>query len=109
MQRYIALTIALLACLATSIPFTNYTSHVLAAGEGAACDGPAGVACDSGLWCEHPQNTCGAKDVAGKCVKVPAAGCPTELVQSCGCDGKTYPGDCKRQKAGVQEMKDGPC
>ena len=79
-----------------------------AAGEGEMCHGIAGIKCDNGLWCEHDANSCNVADAAGICVKVPDP-CPMELVQSCGCDGKTYPGDCKRQKAGVQKKKSGPC
>lgn len=115
MKRFISLSIAIFACLAIFTAFTGHTSRVLAAGEGEACDGIAGVKCDSGLWCEHTANTCGAADAGGKCIKVPAAGeCASlangkTLNQSCGCKGNTYLSDCERQQAHEQKRKDGPC
>ena len=115
MKSSVGLSIAILACLAIFTAFTGHTSRVFAAGEGEACGGPAGVKCDSGLWCEHTANLCGAADAGGKCIKVPGAGeCPTladekSVPQSCGCKGNTYLSDCERRQALEQKRKDGPC
>jgi hypothetical protein len=63
--------------------------------------------CALGYFCERPAGMCGATfgtcqgDLAtADCVRGPAV---------CGCDGKTYAGDCPRLQAGVSKSHDGPC
>ena len=78
-----------------------------AAGEGQACGGFTGAVCDKGLWCDPLPGLCGVQ-LVGRCVEVPFA-CPHIALPVCGCNGKTYGNDCKRQRAKMQKAHDGPC
>lgn len=99
-----------IAILATiGIVYFVATIPAIAAGKGELCATIAGIKCDNGLRCEHDANNCDLTHPTGICIVPPKGDCPKELVRSCGCDGKTYPGDCERQKAGVQKRKSGPC
>jgi len=79
-----------------------------AVGLGQTCGGTFRFACGSGLWCDWPAGKCAAADVQGKCVEISAA-CPKSTRPVCGCDRKTYGGDCERVRAGVQKDHDGAC
>ena len=61
-----------------------------AAGLGETCDGIAAIACDQGLWCEHPEGQCKVADGSGTCVKEPGPVCAKNYLPVCGCDGTTY-------------------
>jgi len=78
-----------------------------AAAEGQACGGFTGTICDKGLWCDPMPGLCGMQ-LVGRCVEEPFA-CPHIALPVCGCNGKTYGNDCKRQRAKVQKSHDGPC
>lgn len=77
--------------------------------SGEMCGGIAGFQCAPGLFCEYaPEAQCGAGDQSGLCKGKPEI-CTEIYAPVCGCDGKTYPSDCKRQAAGVGKMKEGAC
>ena len=73
-----------------------------------ACGGTANITCNSALWCQRVAGQCTATDAAGTCDKAPAF-CMQIHRPVCGCNGKTYPNDCKRQKAKVQLSHVGAC
>ncbi|CAN5146016.1 hypothetical protein BH10PSE11_BH10PSE11_28510 [soil metagenome] len=79
-----------------------------AANLGEACGGAAGITCNSALWCQRADGQCKAADAAGQCNKAPAF-CMQIHRPVCGCNGKTYPNDCERQKAKVQLDHVGAC
>jgi len=99
---FLALTISLGSAFAT-LPSAS------AAGLGEQCGGIANIKCDKGLFCVHPTGSCGGADIAGKCASIEDACKRVNIVEVCGCDGKTYPRECELWKAGVQKKKDGKC
>jgi hypothetical protein len=78
------------------------------AGVGEMCDGFAGIACATALFCDHPAGTCQVADGAGTCQRKPEI-CPAIFKPVCACDGKTYGNDCQRAAAGTSLNHDGPC
>jgi hypothetical protein len=100
-QAMAAMIVALaLACVAPS--------GAAAVGAGQTCGGIVGFACDPGLWCDWPAGKCGAADIQGKCVEIPAV-CPKNIKSVCGCDKRTYANDCERLRARVQKDHEGTC
>ena len=75
--------------------------------------GPIGALCLSdgdcmaGFFCQRPDGMCSA--LTGTCQgRLLTADC-VEGSAECGCDGKTYFGDCPRQQGGVSKAHDGSC
>lgn len=79
-----------------------------AADEGEACEGFAGITCSEGLWCDLEAGMCGGADIGGICFKKDE-NCTEDILEVCGCDGKTYSSDCKRRQAEQQKKADGKC
>jgi hypothetical protein len=72
------------------------------------CDGFAGIQCDIGMTCRHPDGTCNVADMGGECVPVPK--CNTTHVEPvCGCNGTTFTSRCMAVAAGVQVDHEGEC
>jgi hypothetical protein len=81
-----------------------------AAGVGKACGGRLAIACNPGLFCDFPAGSCGSGYVEGKCVRVPRFCAQTITLRPvCGCDGKTYPNNCHRERAIVLKRHNGRC
>lgn len=75
---------------------------------GQSCGGILGTLCQKGTFCDPDGCFPGA---AGTCQIVPGGLCPMPLPggEVCGCDGKTYAGDCERRMAQVGKAKEGAC
>ena len=73
-----------------------------------ACGTIAGITCASGLFCDFPSGMCRIPDGAGRCRPRPEV-CAAIFAPVCGCDDKTYPSDCDRQRAGVSKASEGTC
>jgi hypothetical protein len=84
------------------------SASATAAGRGDLCGGILPIVCDKGLWCQNPSGQCKVINGPGKCEVVPRA-CPRNFRPVCGCNGKTYPNDCERQRARSQLDHFGRC
>ena len=62
-----------------------------------ACGGPSGITCNSALWCRLPDGQCSVANAPGTCAKMPDF-CMRVSRPVCGCNGKTYPNECDREK-----------
>lgn len=89
-------------------------SGISVASEGACeqekvCGGIAGISCGSrSEYCAYPQGTCNVADRQGTCQPRPLT-CPASRTKVCGCDGKTYDGECEAIQAGVSVDYEGAC
>lgn len=64
--------------------------------------------CISGFFfCERPVGMCSA--LTGTCQGRPLTADCVDGPAVCGCDGKTYDGDCSREQSGVSKAHDGAC
>ena len=78
------------------------------AGQGETCGGIIGISCNKGLFCQNAPGQCKVADAQGKCEVIPKI-CPQIFLPVCGCNGKTYPNDCERQRARAQLDHEGAC
>lgn len=77
-------------------------------GVGATCGGFAGMPCNDGLWCDYPDESCGASDNTGTCRARPA-GCNDADQPVCACDGTVYANECEAHAAGFDLYAGGSC
>lgn len=76
---------------------------------GARCGGWGGLACPDGMYCDYPNNSCGAADGTGVCKDAPHA-CPEVIDEVCGCNNQVYTNECFAHSSGVDVWSDlGPC
>jgi Kazal-type serine protease inhibitor domain len=81
-------------------------AHYMCTGE--FCKGDT-VVCASDQVCTHTGPIrCGRDGAKGNCVPRPAS-CPPESAPLCGCDGKTYAGECAARAAGTEIDHEGSC
>jgi hypothetical protein len=114
---------ALLACVILvgacggsdeSLPPVSDASTIDGAGDdvdgatGDLCGGIGGVPCDTGEWCDYPDDSCGIDDGSGTCTSVPTVCKPLEE-PVCGCDGTVYVTDCAAAMAGFDVSAAGSC
>jgi len=68
--------------------------------------------CPAGEFCRLPQGTCRSVGTPGVCAPIPSM-CPLDPAipcrPVCGCDGKTYCGECEAAMAGVNVAHHGEC
>ncbi|HEV7879437.1 Kazal-type serine protease inhibitor family protein [Bradyrhizobium sp.] len=96
------------AAFALALGATLASVGATAANLDEACGGKDAITCNSALWCRKQAGQCSVADAAGKCEKAPSF-CMRVSRPVCGCNGKTYPNDCERQRVKVQLDHDGAC
>jgi hypothetical protein len=78
-------------------------------GNGDACGGLQGLACEAGEYCNYaPEAQCGAADQTGTCTVIPQA-CDLQYDPVCGCDDMTYGNACEAALASVSVASVGEC
>jgi hypothetical protein len=96
------------AALALALGVTLASVSAGAANLDEACGGKDAITCNSALWCQKSAGQCADADAPGKCDKAPSF-CMRVSRPVCGCNGKTYPNDCERQRVKVQLDHAGAC
>lgn len=102
-----AFAIMLSGATAAAMPLTKdgfNTGHSI-------CGGLPDYRCAKDEWCKFPaESRCGIGDVLGTCKPRPEYECPVNVINVCGCDGKTYDSACEAAKqGGVDVAHNGPC
>lgn len=67
-----------------------------------------GKSCESGSYCAFTRDTCGDRGFEGVCHREPQS-CGNDDAPVCGCDGRTYPNDCRARQAGTDVRAAGAC
>lgn len=75
---------------------------------GGPCGGKSGGSCETGDYCDYPDDLCGAADGAGTCTPKPQA-CPDVYDPVCSCDGTVYGNACDAAAAGQDQSLLGTC
>ncbi len=78
-------------------------------GVGATCGGFPGTTCASTLYCDYPDDICGAADGTGTCQERGAGACPAVYSPVCGCDGRVHGNECEMRAAGADLNTLGGC
>ncbi|HEY2902900.1 MAG TPA: Kazal-type serine protease inhibitor domain-containing protein [Polyangia bacterium] len=76
--------------------------------SGKTCGGIAGLPCGAGEYCQFPVGDCKVADASGTCASMNIA-CAADVMQVCGCDGKTYFNECAATVAGANIASTGSC
>ncbi|HEV8579622.1 MAG TPA: Kazal-type serine protease inhibitor family protein [Thermoanaerobaculia bacterium] len=97
-----------LICICSGLALFVLTAGTGRAQTGQTCGGIAALKCPEGQACQFAFDKCNVADLAGVCVTVPET-CPKQGPPFCGCDGKTYAGECELLKAGVRPERRGAC
>lgn len=99
----------LLAVLFTFISLLLVAGAQAATPKPQSCGGIMPFQCPNGQFCQFQTGHCTGVGQPGTCTRKPRA-CPMMIVRpECGCDGKTYSNDCRRQQAGVSLRHLGKC
>jgi hypothetical protein len=69
------------------------------------CGGLVGLTCEDELYCDYPDETCGAGDFQGECKPRPTF-CDIGGKEVCGCDGQLHTSACAAAMIGV-DVADG--
>lgn len=69
------------------------------------CGGFGGKQCPEDMFCDYPDNNCGAADGMGVCEPRPTA-CPEVVREVCGCDGQIHTNECFAHSSGVDIYQD---
>lgn len=105
------LTAAVLLCSiarcgrAGGAPSPREVNDAASSALGASCS--SNKDCGADGFCARPDGACSARfgTCANAFLNINCIAGPSV----CGCDGKTYPGDCARTQAGVSKRHDGAC
>ena len=74
-------------------------------GSDLRCGGLGGIQCPDGMYCDYPEDNCGALDQTGTCEPNPRA-CPEYVDEVCGCDGQVYTNECFAHSSGTDVWDD---
>jgi hypothetical protein len=98
-----------LAAIYFSLFVFSLPAQAQLAKEGQPCGGVSEIKCDENLFCQFPENDCGASGKAeGVCVAV-AEMCAEIFQPVCGCDGRTYPSACHAAAQKISVKSNGVC
>jgi Kazal-type serine protease inhibitor domain len=85
-----------------------FVAGAQAAAKPQSCGGILPFQCANGKFCQFPTGHCAGFGQPGTCTTKPRI-CSFIVRPVCGCNGKTYSNDCRRQQAGVSLKHTGKC
>ncbi len=107
MKNRLLITLPLLLLVTSSASANDRFLEPQAPGVGEACGGIAGIACQSGLFCDYSALECNIADGQGVCRQ--GGACPAVYLPVCSCSGRTFGNLCELAQAGHMKAYDGPC